>query len=357
MGIDFHAHQRHADEIGDPLLLDQLHRFLCIPLVQHHQLAADGVADQYKRHRGGHVEQRDADHRGRLAFGHGALLFHDVDEYQYGADKAHRALHHGPVFGIGALGPAGRTRGEQDRCIVLRCHLRQRGFRTAAFFDQRLQTLERRHIMLENRQLCAMIAVEALKPGSALRIGEHDRTTDILDAIGQFITLPPAVQLGAHAAGQGDRHVEDYPVGRVARRDPDPVALLDAPAFDKPAGKHPRRGIGFAKGKPDVAIDQELRILVHVAEIGEIIGHILRCILEDRHVDAEFRYLVQFQHLAGLRQLRQRLVNHCIQLRCRHFSRLPLPPACLSYGVLIVPLGMREFPFIWTRNDTGKRVD
>ena len=58
------AHQRHADEVGDPLDVDQPHRLFGIPPGHQHQLAAHREALQHHRHHAGDVEQRDVDQRG-----------------------------------------------------------------------------------------------------------------------------------------------------------------------------------------------------------------------------------------------------------------------------------------------------
>ena len=56
VGGDLVAHQRHADEVGDALLLDQPHRLQRVPLGHQHQLAAQGEALQQHRHLAGDVE-------------------------------------------------------------------------------------------------------------------------------------------------------------------------------------------------------------------------------------------------------------------------------------------------------------
>ena len=55
------AHRRHADEIGDLLLLDQPQRLARIPFGHQHHAAADDEAVEHHRHFAGDVEQRHAD--------------------------------------------------------------------------------------------------------------------------------------------------------------------------------------------------------------------------------------------------------------------------------------------------------
>ena len=61
---------------------------------------------------------------------------------------------------------------------------------------------------------------------SALFICEDIATADHADAFGQFAALPPAIKQGRNAAGHNDRHIGNDPISRIARGDPDPVALL-----------------------------------------------------------------------------------------------------------------------------------
>ena len=67
---------------------------------------------------------------------------------------------------------------------------------------------------------------------SALFIREDIATADHADAFGQFATLPPAIKQSCNAAGHNDGHVGNNPVGRIARGDPDPVALLKLVPLD-----------------------------------------------------------------------------------------------------------------------------
>jgi len=292
------------------------------------------------------MEQWHADHRGRLPFRHRARLGHDVDQHQHRPDETHRALHHRPMFGIGTLRAAGRAGREQDRRIVLGSHLRQRRIRPAAFFEHDFQSFQGQFVMFEDQQFGTVGALGFNQPLGSLIVGEYIGTTDILDAVGQFVATPPAVQLGRNGARHGDRHVEDDPVGRIARSDADPVAFLHAIAFDQAASQGAGGGISFPKGQADIAINQEFLVGVLVAEIGEIIGDILRRILEYRHVDAIFVDRGELQQLTRLRQRLECFVDYHVQFRSRHYSSLPL-----------FPLGIGEFPFIWTGNHTGKRLD
>ena len=292
------------------------------------------------------MEQGHADHCGWLAFRHLAGFGHDMDQHEHRTHETHRTLNDRAVLGIGSLGLPGRPGGEQDRRIVLGQHLRQWRFRAATFFQHDLQALQRQLVMFEDQQFGAMVALAFHQPLGPLIVGKHEGTTDILDTVGQFVAAPPAIQLGRDAAGHGDRHVENDPVGGIARGNADPVALLHAIAFDQPAGESAGGGIALRKGQADIAIDQKFLVCMLVAEIGKIVRNILRRILEDWQIDAVFADRIEFQQLARLGQRFQRLVDYHIQFRGRHYSSLPL-----------FPLGIGEFPFIWTGNHTGKRVD
>ena len=64
---ELEAHRRHADEIGDLLLLDQPQRLARIPLGHQHHAAADDEAVEHHRHFAGDVEQGHAEQGPRLA--------------------------------------------------------------------------------------------------------------------------------------------------------------------------------------------------------------------------------------------------------------------------------------------------
>ena len=116
----------HADEVGDPLPLDQLEGPLGVPLVHHHELQAAGEARQHHRHAAGHVEQRhDEDERraarparrssGRRSWSSGGL-----------AAEGHERLDDGPVGRHRALRAAGGARRVEDRGVVVRRRRRRR---------------------------------------------------------------------------------------------------------------------------------------------------------------------------------------------------------------------------------------
>ena len=59
------AHRRHADEIGDLLLLDQPQRLARVPFGHQHHAAADDEAVEHHRHFAGDVEQGHAEQGAR----------------------------------------------------------------------------------------------------------------------------------------------------------------------------------------------------------------------------------------------------------------------------------------------------
>ena len=96
MRHDFKAHQRNAGEVGDLLLLDQLHRTPCVPFGHHHNLATDRKADQHQGHCTSDMEQRNTQQRSglriRLDF---TPVFDRHLKHSHGLnDIIERCLHH-----------------------------------------------------------------------------------------------------------------------------------------------------------------------------------------------------------------------------------------------------------------------
>ncbi len=131
--------------------------------------------------------------------------------------------------------------------------------------------------------------IVALEPAGAGLICDQQLARAEADSVGQLATLPPAVEQRGAAARHQHRHVGDDPVGRIARRDADEIALLHAMPRDEPACRHSRRGIGFGESQPQRAVDDELLVGVGGAEMPEILRQRGRCLDQQRHVHPEAR--------------------------------------------------------------------
>ena len=129
MGRDLEAHQRHPDEIGDLLRLDQSHRFFGVPLGHQHQFAPQRKALEEQRHFAGDMEQRDIDQRAGLGRGGFALAGHVGQHHHRLRGIAHHPLDHRAMIRPCALRLPGRARGVQDRRKVVAGQRRQRSSR------------------------------------------------------------------------------------------------------------------------------------------------------------------------------------------------------------------------------------
>ena len=170
------AHRRHADEIGDLLLLDQPQRLARIPFRHQHHAAADDEAVEHHRHLAGDVEQRHVDQGPRRVGRRAALALHDAEQGHQADRIGIDAGRHRAVGRQRALGDAGRARGEQDGRIVLRRDLGQLAPRRApssgasASLDR---LLDRRATTVRDRAAARRHPLRARRVGEdQLRLGQ-----------------------------------------------------------------------------------------------------------------------------------------------------------------------------------------
>jgi hypothetical protein len=226
MSGDFVTHQRHADEIGDRFCLHQTHGLACVPARHEDQLAANREGLEEQRHFAGYMEQR---HRHQCAgllsggWGH-AAHGEDVQAHHRLRHIAQRAVHHAPVVGISALRLSGRAGGVEDGGEIVRAEFGQRCRGGVTFRPHGGQPIGRVYAMRDTDERGGMrAAFQALR---ARVIDQHQRTFGKLDPLGQLLARPEPVEQRGAAARQQHAHIGDRPVGRVARRNADPVAFL-----------------------------------------------------------------------------------------------------------------------------------
>jgi len=113
------AHRRHANEIGDPLALDQPQRLTRIPFGHQHHAAPDDEAVEHHRHLTGDMEQRNGDQRARRIDWRTSFRFEDAAQRQQADCIGIDTGRHSAVRGQCTLCLASRARREQDRRVVL----------------------------------------------------------------------------------------------------------------------------------------------------------------------------------------------------------------------------------------------
>ena len=292
MGRHLVAHQRHADEIGHLLLVEQAQRLARVPFGHQHQLAPDGDGLEEDRNLARDVEQRHRDQRARLHGRRIAALGQQLQHHRGLADIVHRARHDAEMVGIGALGITGRAGRIQDRRQIVRSQLAEHFLGGVAIAQDRGETFL---AMVEDDDL--RLVIDPVEPGGARRIGEDQRTFAQLDPVGEFLARPPAIEQRGAAARHQRAHIGDRPLGRIARRDPDPVALFKVVRGRQPVRHLCGHPIDLAEGQALLAIDQKQRILVLVAEMGEIMRQARRRVDEGRHVHAAAGHGLEGEHL------------------------------------------------------------
>ena len=267
VGRDLEAHQRHADEIGDLFLLDQPHRLFGIPFRHQDQLASDHKALQHDRYFAGDMEQRHIDQCRGLRCWRFALVGQVRQHRQRLANEVEHRLGDCAVIRPGAFALTGRSRGVEDCGDIIADQVRQCGIGPAALGQKRGQPFLPWAIVGKFDHPGRKFEIG--DPGRALGIGQHQLAIGQFDPGGHFIAGPPAVEQRRAAARHQHRHVGHDPVGRIARGDPDPVALLQAVSGHQPAGHAARGGIDFCKGGANITIDQEFRFAMLGAEMLE----------------------------------------------------------------------------------------
>ena len=141
--------------------------------------------------------------------------------------------------------------------------------------------------------------VGALQPLGPLAIGQHHPAADHADPVGHFLAGRKPVDQRRTAARHHDAHVGDDPVGGVARRDPDAVALHQFVLAEQSGGDMARGIVSFAKGQTASVVDQEFGVLMLVAVMREIVRQAGRGALERGHGDAVARERHGFRWPAG----------------------------------------------------------
>ena len=116
-------------------------------------------------------------------------------------------------------------------------------------------------------------------------------------AIGKLVAFPEPVEKGSTPSGHHDAHISERPVCGIARRQADTIPLGDALLRDEPTGDPQRRAIGFAESEAHIAIDEEGRVLVLVAVMGEVMRQARRGVLEGRHRNATALERDRFENL------------------------------------------------------------
>ena len=119
---ELEAHRRHADEICDFLLLDEPEGFARIPFGHDHHAATDDEAVEHDRNFAGHVEQGTLRRSAALGGGRPVLFkqaAEDDESRRIGICRRwYRAMRRER-----ALAPAGRSRSEEDRRIIVGSNL------------------------------------------------------------------------------------------------------------------------------------------------------------------------------------------------------------------------------------------
>jgi hypothetical protein len=138
---------------------------------------------------------------------------------------------------------------------------------------------------------------------------EHDRRPGVLQAVDQLLGRPPGVD--RHGDGpDGDRRPEGHrPLGEVARRDRDPVAVRNS-EFDQSMRERGDDPVVLLEGEALVLVDEEIPRCVHHRHVeddpqagGRVLPH--------SHLQAVDGRALGFEHLAGRGQ-------QCVRLGDRH---------------------------------------
>ena len=249
---ELEAHRRHADEIGDSLLLDQPQRLARVPFGHQHHAAADDEAVEHHRHFAGDVEQGHAEQGPRLVGRRAALLGQDAEQDD---EPGRIGIDAGGDRAVGrkrALGLAGRARGEQDRRVVFGRDLGQDAVLVAVVRGARPAPARpaRRSAGSESSRSAQRAAIRFARGASAMI------------SLGSVRSSACSISCASHqplsrvaiAPALSDRHVGDDPGRAVAHRDADAVALAD-PARGQPVGDAFGNAVELGEGQPLVARD------------------------------------------------------------------------------------------------------
>ena len=157
-----------------------------------------------------------------------------------------------------ALGVPRGSRGVEDRHIVVRIDL-DFGQRCADLEDgvQMLSAIGKRSLAANHQGLEFGFRQGTESIIQSLEIADQDPCTRILQAIDQFLDLPPGIHRDRNRPNGGDGRESGNPLGVISHRDGDPVSGPNPVAFDQqcPQGVHVFHGPG--EGPMFVLVDEE----------------------------------------------------------------------------------------------------
>ena len=197
------------------------------------------------------------------------------------------------MIGKGALGIARRSRRIEDGGKVVRPQLAEHAHGGVAIARDRGKA---RFVMVEHHDTGAVL--DPVEAGGTRCIGQDQRTFAQVDSVGELFARPPTVQQRGAAARHDRAHIGDRPLGRIARRDADPIAFLDAVPGRQTMRHFAGGGVNLAEGQTLIAVHQEQRLLVLIAEMGEIMRQAGRRVDEGGHVDPAACHGLQGEHLS-----------------------------------------------------------
>ena len=115
------------------------------------------------------------------------------------------------------------------------------------------------------------------------RVGEQEFEAAVVDAVRELLARPPRVHRHRHGADRRDAHEREQPLGIVARRDADAIALFDA-GVDQPMCDARRLPPRFVERVALVLINVEVFVGVHEARPIQL-AQVRRRVLEyaERH--------------------------------------------------------------------------
>ena len=105
----------------------------------------------------------------------------------------------------------------------------------------------------------------------ALWIGKQQADANIINTIGKFAALPPAIEQRCHATCHQYSHIKDNPAGRVTRGDADTVTALDAVAADQCVRDLACGSVDVCKAQSFGTIDEKCLVAVKRTEMRKIV--------------------------------------------------------------------------------------
>ena len=164
------------------------------------------------------------------------------------------------------------------------------------------------------------------QPLQPLAVREQHRGPAVDQPVLHLLGLPQRVEADGDRADRRHGHEAHDPLGVVAHRDRDAVALADPVAVDQQPPDAAGRRVGLLVAVALVVVDEERQV---AAVLGEQRPQRRRGVLEHPHLVAALHGPHELVRLPRRGQLRQRF------LPCRHRSSLPAaprPPGPLAEG-------------------------